>query len=101
MSSGAGLASVVAVESHGELGEIERVKARGYWEQVWLRFKRDKIAIAGGIFIVFLVLVAFVGAPIAARQLGHGPNDINTYGGTDPNSGQPWGPWAKVSTAPY
>ena len=41
MSSGAGLASAVAVEAHGELGEdIEAVKARGYWEQVWLRFKQ-------------------------------------------------------------
>ena len=41
MSSGAGLASAVAVEAHGELGEdIEAVKARGYWEQVWLRLKQ-------------------------------------------------------------
>jgi peptide/nickel transport system permease protein len=101
LSSGAGLASVVALESHSELGEIEGVKARGYWEQVWLRFKRDRIAIAGGLFIVLLILVAFVGAPIAARQLGHGPNDINTYGGTDPITGKPWGPWAEVETAPY
>ena len=51
------------------------VKARGYWEQVWRRFRRDKLAIAGGIFIILLILVAFVGAPIAAHLLGHGPND--------------------------
>ena len=99
LSSGAGLASAVAFESHGELGET--VKARGYWEQVWRRFKRDKIAIAGGIFIIVLILAAFVLAPIAARALGHGPNDINTFGGTDPNTGEPWGPWVEVSTAPY
>ena len=102
LSSGAGLASSVAVEVHGELGEdFEAVKARGYWEQVWLRLKQDRVAIAGGVFIVALVLVAFVGAPLAERQLGHGPDDINTVGGLDPATGQPVGPWTTVSTEPY
>ena len=76
MSSGAGLATAVALESHGELGEIQAVKARGYWEQVWLRFRRDKVAIAGGVFVIVLIIVAFIGAPIAQRILGHGPNEI-------------------------
>ena len=49
LSSGAGLASAISVESHGELGEAAAVKARGYWEQVWLRFRRDRVAIAGGV----------------------------------------------------
>ncbi len=53
----------------------ETVKARGYWEGVWLRFKKDRVAIAGGVFVVVLLLAAFVGAPIAAQVLGHGPND--------------------------
>ena len=101
LASGAGPASAVAVEVHGALGELEPVKARGYWEQVWLRFRRDRVAIAGGVFIVLLVLVAFVGAPLAERQLGHGPNDINTYGGLDPSSQLPVGPWTRVSTEPY
>ena len=102
LSSGAGLASAIAVEAHGELGEdIEAVKARGYWEQVWLRLKQDKVAILGGIFIVSLLLIAFVGAPIAANRLGHGPNDINSLGGLDPNSQLPVGPWTTVSTEPY
>ena len=66
LGSGAGVAGAVAIESGTDLGEIE-VKARGYWEQVWRRFKRDKIAIAGGITIILLLLMAFVGAPIAAE----------------------------------
>jgi len=102
LSSGAGLASAISVEAHGELGEgVEAVKARGYWEQVWLRLKQDRVAIAGGVFIAALLLIAFVGAPLAERQLGHGPNDINTVGGLDANSGQPVGPWSSVSTEPY
>lgn len=101
LSSGAGLASAISVESHGELGEAAAVKARGYWEQVWLRFRRDRVAIAGGIFIVALLLVAFVGAPVAEQRLGHGPNDVNTAGGLDADSQLPHGPWTRVTTEPY
>ena len=101
LGSGAGLASSIAVESGSELGEgTTPVKARGYWEQVWIRFKRDRIAVAGGVFIVFLILVAFVGAPIAAKLLGHGPNDLFAEG-LDPNTLLPVGPWTYVSEAPY
>lgn len=76
LGSGAGLASTIALESGGELGESVEVKARGYWEQVWLRFKRDKVAIASGIVIILLVLSCFLGAWIAERLLGHGPDDV-------------------------
>jgi ABC-type dipeptide/oligopeptide/nickel transport system permease subunit len=72
------------------------VKARGYWEQIWLRLRRDKLAIAGGVFIIVMLLVAFVGAPIAARLLGHGPND-QFPGAVDPVSFLPVGPMTRVA----
>src|SRR5262249_21761316 len=97
VSSGAGLASTVAAETHGELGETT-VRARGYWEGVFLRFKRDKFAIGGGVFIIFLVFVGFIGAPIAAHFLGHGPND-QFSGGLDPKTVLPVGPLTQVSEA--
>ena len=82
------------------LGETVQVKARGYWEQVWIRFKRDKLAISGGIFIVLLILVAFAGAPVAAHLLGHGPDD--QFGGAvNPTTSLPVGPWSHVSELPY
>jgi peptide/nickel transport system permease protein len=84
LSAGAGLAAEVALETGAELGVIE-VRARGYWEQVWRRLKRDRVAIASGIFIVLLVAVAFAGAPLAKRWLGHGPNDIFPTEGVDRN----------------
>ena len=93
LGGGAGLAGAVAIESGTELGEIP-VKARGYWEQVWRRFKRDKIAIAGGITIILLLFGAFFGAPIAQAILGHGPNDLY-YTALTP-TGQPIGPWSHV-----
>jgi peptide/nickel transport system permease protein len=76
VSSGAGLAAAIAVETHGELGEGQLIEARSYWNQVWRRFSRDKVAIGSGVFIIFLVLVAAIGGPIASAILGHGPSDI-------------------------
>src|SRR5436309_8780893 len=100
LSSGAGLAAAVAVEAGVELGEFEPVRARGYWEQVWLRFRRDRVAIGGGLFIVFLLLSAFVGAPIAAHLLGHGPND-QFAGGVNGHTLLPVGPWTHFVNQPY
>jgi peptide/nickel transport system permease protein len=93
LGGGAGLAGAVAIESGAELGEIE-IKARGYWEQVWRRFRRDKIAIVGGITIILLLLAAFIGAPIAKAILGHGPNDLFYTALT--STGQPIGPFVHV-----
>jgi peptide/nickel transport system permease protein len=76
VSGAAGLGAAVATESGGDLGEQEEVRARGYWEQVWRRFRRDKVAIASAFAIVLLLALAFAGAPIAKHYVGHGPNDI-------------------------
>jgi len=96
VSAQAGLAAAVAVESGPELGErLEPVRARGYWEQVWIRLSRDRVAVASGIFVLFLFFVAVVGGPIAATLLGHGPNDI-FFSGVDSNTLLPVGPWTHV-----
>jgi peptide/nickel transport system permease protein len=100
VSSGAGLASSVAVETHGELGSAGAVRARGYWEGVWLRFRRDKFAIGGGIYILFILIVGFIGAPIAVKILGHGPDDLFA-GGVDRNTLLPVGPFSHVTNQPY
>ena len=91
-----GLAAQELVEAGTDLGEVE-IKARGYWEQVWRRFRRDKVAIAGGLFVIFLILVAIFGGPIAATILGHGPNDLN--GNAVDSRLLPVGPWTHVTNA--
>jgi peptide/nickel transport system permease protein len=93
LGAGAGMSAAIALESGVELGELE-VKARGYWEQVWRRFKRDKIAIGGGITIILLILVAFIGAPVAEAILGHGPDD--PFFTAMNSQGQPIGPLSWV-----
>ena len=72
------------------------VEARTYWASVWLRLQRDKLALAGGVFIILLFLVAFAGAPLASRVLGHGPNEpFLVSGGLDADQ-LPAGPWTYV-----
>ena len=94
LGAGGAFAATVTVGSGPEFGEATQVKARGYWELVWLRFRRDKFAIVGGAFIVSLILVAFLGAPLAKHFLGHGP-DQPFFGTAD----KPLGPFSHV-TAP-
>jgi ABC-type dipeptide/oligopeptide/nickel transport system permease subunit len=89
-AGGGALAAPIAGDASDLLGAAQ-VKARGYWELVWLRFRRDKFAIVGGSFIVLLVLAAFVGAPVARHFLGHGPSQP-FFGTAD----KPLGPFSHV-----
>jgi len=76
------------------------VKARGYWELVWIRFRRDRLALVSVGFIILLLLGAFIGAPIAAHLIGHGPDDIFANG-VNPQTLTPVGPMTHINTAPY
>lgn len=46
-------------------GELAAAKvegpALGYWQDAWLRFRQDKIAMAGFLFLLLLTLVAIIG----------------------------------------
>jgi ABC-type dipeptide/oligopeptide/nickel transport system permease subunit len=95
LSSGAGLGAAIAAETGTELGELE-IRARGYWEQVWRRLRRDRAALAGGVFIVLLVVAAFPGAWLASKLVGHGPNEIFSVNALDPVSQLPVGPLSHV-----
>jgi peptide/nickel transport system permease protein len=65
-------------------GDVAVTRARGYWEGVWLRLKKDKLALAGGLVVVLLFLIAFAGAPLASKIIGHGPNEpFFSSGGVD------------------
>jgi peptide/nickel transport system permease protein len=79
----------------------EAVKARGYWTLVLVRFRRDKLAVVSLGFVILLFLAAFVGAPIAAHLLGHGPDDVFPLCGVDPLSQIPKPPWTHVPVDPY
>jgi peptide/nickel transport system permease protein len=54
---------------------VVAVRARSWWELLWVRFKRDKAAVTGAILIAVLVVLALA-APLFNVLLGHGPNDL-------------------------
>jgi peptide/nickel transport system permease protein len=60
----------------------QKVIGRSPGELFRRRFRQDKFAIAGIVFLVFMLVLA-VGAPLIARIAGHGPNDIFLREGTD------------------
>jgi peptide/nickel transport system permease protein len=87
------LAPIGPLEPTGEAPEIH---ARGYWNQIWRRFRSDRAALAGAVVILVLLLAAFLGAPLASHLLGHGPNDVNPINAVV--DGTPVGPWAHVKS---
>jgi peptide/nickel transport system permease protein len=93
--SGIGMAEIAVPSEEALEAEGPQVRARGYWEGVWLRLRRDKLALVGAGFIVFLFVGAFAGAPLAAHFLKHGPNDQFFIGGVD-SSLLPAKPWTHV-----
>jgi peptide/nickel transport system permease protein len=56
--------------------DLRTPRARGSWELVWRRLRRDRMALGSLVALVLVFLVCFAGEPIAEHFLGHGPNDI-------------------------
>ena len=75
------------------------VRSRGVGSEVRLQLRRDRFARVGLIVFGLVVLMSFVGAPVAAHLLGHGPNQLNPSA-VDVVTGQPAGPWTWVPGNP-
>ena len=60
----------------------------------WRRFRRDRVAVASGIFLLFLLVAVTAGPPVLSRILGHGPNDI--FPSAVDELLKPVGPWTRV-----
>lgn len=54
----------------------KEVVGRSPWEIFWRQFKRDRWALAGMVIVGIMVLLAIT-APIFAKLVHHGPNDVN------------------------
>ena len=55
----------------------QAIEGRSLGRIAWLRLKRDKVAIGGGIFILFLIVVAIVGPFLVQNPNIYHPNLIN------------------------
>ena len=52
------------------------VAGRSPWRIAWTRLRRDRVALAGGVVVVLLVLVAIL-APLIVELLGHPPLEFH------------------------
>src|SRR3954470_16637297 len=52
------------------------IAGRSLGQIAWMRLKRDKVAIAGGIVVILLILMAIF-APLIVDLLGHPPNEFH------------------------
>lgn len=68
-----------------------QVEGRSPWQLFWRRFRQDKFAIAGCVFIVLLALLAIGAGWISKSFLERGPNDVFIYETLD-EYGLPIGP---------
>ncbi|MBB5935889.1 ABC transporter permease [Streptomyces zagrosensis] len=76
----------------------KEISGRSPAQIAWVRLKRDKIALAGGCVVLFLVLVAIF-APLIVDWFGHPPNEFHDDEGTVDSllGGQPVGDWGGMS----
>ena len=54
------------------------IVGRTPWQLFWTRFRRDKVAMTGAIFILLLILAALLAPVFAAHIAHHGPNELNS-----------------------
>ena len=61
------------------------------WRIAWRRFRRDRIAMASGIFLIVLAAGRLPRREVASIALGHGPDDLFPYA-VDSDTLKPFGP---------
>ncbi|GAA4593040.1 ABC transporter permease [Planotetraspora phitsanulokensis] len=64
-------------ESALAAGEAKAIQGRSLGQIAWMRLKRDKVALAGGFVVIFLILVAIF-APVIAGIFGQDPTQFNS-----------------------
>jgi len=63
----------------------------------WRRLRADRFAFACGLFLLFVIAACFLGGPLLAHLLGHGPNTV--FPSAVNYNAKPVGPWSHVSSA--
>ncbi len=86
-ASGAAPESVLAGVS------ADAIQGRSLGQIAWLRLRRDKVGLAGGVFVVFLIVVAIVGPHLVQNPLTYHPSLVN------PTFSRPYGPFGGISLA--
>jgi peptide/nickel transport system permease protein len=59
--------------------QLDAPRPQGQWALAWRRFRRDRVAVGCGLFLLLLVFAVGPGAPLYEKVIGHGPNDFFPY----------------------
>ncbi|MGN6744329.1 MAG: ABC transporter permease [Amnibacterium sp.] len=83
-----------------ETGAPKAIQGRSLWAIAWRRLRRDKLAMAGGVVIVILVLLAAFADPLAALygQDYAAQHNSGSYHILDPLTAMPVGPFSGISS---
>ncbi|GAA0473255.1 ABC transporter permease [Streptomyces stramineus] len=73
----------------------QAIEGRSPWRIAWVRLRRDKLALAGGVVVLLLVLVALF-APLIVSAFGHPPNEFHEDQ-IDVFTQYPKGAWGGIS----
>jgi peptide/nickel transport system permease protein/oligopeptide transport system permease protein len=81
------------------LSGVERkaIQGRSLGQIAWMRLRRDKVAMAGGIFVLLLIVVALPGVTDLLVRLGGSPPNEFHQNLVDPTLGSPTGALGGVS----
>ncbi len=72
-----------------------RIEGRSLGQIAWRRLRRDRVAMAGGIVVLLLIILSLV-APLVVAMLGHPPNDFHEEL-VNADTQLPYGPYGGVS----
>jgi peptide/nickel transport system permease protein len=84
-----------AADAADDRGDEKAIAGRSLKQIAWRRLKRDKVAIAGGIVVIFLIVVAIL-APVLSKWFGH-PIDEYHIDQIDPTFSTPVGKFGGIS----
>ena len=71
----------------------DAVEGRSLGQIAWLRLRRDKLAMTGGVVVILFCIVALLGPYLVGDPLAYHSNLI------DPTLSRPLGPWGGISLA--
>ncbi|HEX2808416.1 MAG TPA: hypothetical protein VHN80_19815, partial [Kineosporiaceae bacterium] len=72
------------------------IAGRSLGQIAWMRLKRDRVAMGGGVLVILLILIALT-APWIVSALGHPPNEFH-QDAIDPNLQTPIGAFGGASS---
>ncbi|MDQ0686408.1 peptide/nickel transport system permease protein [Streptomyces achromogenes] len=89
--------SATEVQPEAVLAGVDKgqIEGRSLGQIAWSRFKKDKVAVAGGVIVILLIVLALLSRPIQAL-FGLDPNTFN-QDLIDPNTSIPQGDFGGMS----